>query len=640
MNTRGIGIFVLCLVVAAAACREASAQDYLQVYRYPEIKTELKVWAGYGFVFDSGSDRGGYYRHLSSSPTGGVVLAAFPFPHRVYFELDYLNKNDYFMDARYAYKDILLTRWLNSTVYHNLNNYTLVDLGVPASSPDVDVRDAGLSYGLRTGVNRLFMRLKTPDYPFHVFLGGRFVTKDGERQSRFLGGSGYFNDLVRVSRKRNIDWRYSDINVGLNSHLGPVEAEYTHSERNLDVGCDRYFTENYTAGPARAAGTYPHSYMPDFEGSSDTIKVHSSFTGKVVAAATLTWADRSNNLSGATADVFTGAADLRLMPVTRLTVTFKYRHREKDVENPPSLIDGYYGLSTNPTAIAGIRPSISSKTDKFSGLVRYRPHKRITLYLGYAYKQTERTNASAWNVAPKTSENRVEVSAKARLPGKLKLTCGYEFTNTSSPAYNYMPEKSHRGRLVLSWAGLERVSAFMSYDYRRGSTDNVAIDTGAAQTLTGDRHTTMDRFIGNLTFIVTERLSVNAGYAYMRSTAEQDNIYGTTLVTDVKYRDRAQSVFASADFKPRDNIGLSAGINFTTSRGSFGPDPESIASFSAIDVDETIYSASARLGLPDKWDLALQYEFTSLDNRLYNAQNPTFDDGDVHLVILSASKSW
>ena len=55
-------------------------------------------------------------------------------------------------------------------------------------------------------------------------MDGRFLNKNGDMQQRFIGGSGSFNNVVRVSRK-NINWDISDITIGANSHVGPIEVD-------------------------------------------------------------------------------------------------------------------------------------------------------------------------------------------------------------------------------------------------------------------------------------------------------------------------------------------------------------------------------------------------------------------------------
>ena len=117
-------------------------------------------------------------------------------------------------------RTLCCSRWINKTMFHNLENIRLADLG-PDERFTVQNSPAE-NYGIVSGMNVLFLRFKMPDFPFHVYIDGQFIDKEGKRQQRFLGGSGYFNDLMRASRKREVDLETKNISVGVNTHLGPV----------------------------------------------------------------------------------------------------------------------------------------------------------------------------------------------------------------------------------------------------------------------------------------------------------------------------------------------------------------------------------------------------------------------------------
>ncbi|MEJ2324009.1 MAG: MtrB/PioB family outer membrane beta-barrel protein [Nitrospirota bacterium] len=642
---------IICIVGLCAAhllvfCTPAVAQEeYIQPYKYPEIEPKLILEGGFGLVWSSGSPRAGKYWYLEDSPTFEAHLEDFPFPHRVYLEVDYLNDKDYFVDARYAYRDLVLSRWLNSTVYHNLDNITLLDLG-GAGSPDVLRRDAGQRYHIRTGINRLFLRFKTPDYPFHVYLNGRIVNKNGSVQRRFLGGAGTFDNLVRTSQRRDIDWTTTDLTVGLNSHLGPIEADYSHREKRFDVDGQRLMTESYEASTERPAGVFPHSLTPDFKSSTDTLKVHTSYTGKITASFTVSSSDSDNRISGAQADYLAVAGDLRWMPLTKLTFFFKYRHRERDAEARSTLPVGYLGFpSYTAPVVSGvqIRPLISSRSDVYSATVRYRAIRNLDLRAGFKHRDTDRSTAVDWQVSPSTTQNSVFVSAATRLAKRLKLDGKYEYTHEDSPAYNTQPEDSHRGRVAITWSPLERLMAFLSYDLTRGESNDITIMDSLGVGHAVDRDIDNDKVMGSLTYLFGEKLSLTGTYAYMRNKVKQGEIFGETApltVDDVRYRNQAHTVSISSSYSPLERLRLGAGISHTRSKGDFSPDPAGVASLSRLEVWETIYSASADYEISGGWDVAASYEFTDFDDRVENPQNPTFSDGQAHLLFVSLSKEW
>ncbi|MGW8273105.1 MAG: MtrB/PioB family outer membrane beta-barrel protein, partial [Thermodesulfovibrionales bacterium] len=351
------------------------------------------------------------YEYIHDSLTFGGKATAFPFPHRIHLELEYLNHKDYYGDASYAYGDAFLFRWISNTVFHNLENITLMNPGGdPAYS--VSIFDPAEDYGKRTGINRFALRYKTNDFPFHVYVLGDWITADGTRQQRFLGGSGFFNDLVRSSQKRDIDWNIRDITVGVNSHVGPVEIDYGHSEKRVHVG-DSDMTYTYAAGAGRPAGTYQHNLIPETKRSMDTLKMHTSYTGRLFVSGTLQNGEGENESNGASADYFTGSAEARWLPLHAITITARYRHHENDVDNPSQVTLSDLSDPTSSQTYS-VRDSISSKTDAVSSSVRVRLSKKVTVHTEYSHKNIDRDNADEWALASTTVKDKVLLRVRAR----------------------------------------------------------------------------------------------------------------------------------------------------------------------------------------------------------------------------------
>jgi hypothetical protein len=465
-------------------------------------------------------------------------------------------------------------------------------------------------------------------------------------QRRFLGGAGTFDNLVRTSQKRDINWDTTDITVGLNSHLGPIEADYSHREKRLDASGQRLMTESYEASADRAAGVFPHSLVSDIESSTDTLKVHTSHTGKITAALTASATESENRISGAQADYVSVAGDVRWMPLTKLTFFFKYRHRERDASARTTLPVGYLNFASYTPAVVGgvvIRPLISSKSDTFSATVRMRALKKLDLRAGFKHRATDRSTSGVWRVSPSTSRNSVFLSAAGRMAKSLKVDGKYEYRHESSPAYNTQPEDSHRGRVAVTWSPLERLMAFLSYDLTRGGSDNVIIEDSLGVGHASDRDIKHDKVMGSLSYLFGEGLSLTGTYAYLRSSVEQGQIYGETApltVEDARYRNEAHNVSVSSFYSPTERLRLGAGVSHTRSRGDFSSGSAGVASFSRLEVWETIYSASADYELSGGWGLEANYKFTDFDDRVENPENPTFSDGEAHLLFVSLSKEW
>ncbi|TAL23885.1 MAG: hypothetical protein EPN94_08480 [Nitrospirae bacterium] len=627
-----------------------------EVYHFPEIKPEFYGLLGYRLVNFGGSEKAGEFEYLHSSPVLGGEIRAFPLPHRLHLEADVLNKKDYFIDMGYSYKDLFLFRGMNRTLFHNLDNIGLIDLNPATASPGVSVRDRGEQYGIEGGLSNLFLRFKTPDFPFHVYLDGRFLNKNGDMQQRFMGGSGYFNNIVRVSRKKNINWNIRDITIGANSHVGPVEVDISHGEKRFDSGGDRIFSDSYTAStsvPVRPAGTYPHNLVPDLKSSTNTLKLHTSYTGRLVGAATVSTTDKRNRDSGARADYFAGAAEVTYIPYNKMTLVGRYKHKEADLENPSSLPAGYLGYSAYTTSITGIRPSLSSQTDTFSGIVRYRPIAMLGLNAGYTYEQTERKNDDAWKMTGKTTRKDTALSATARLTKKLTLKAKYEHRDVHNPAHNTQPNRSNYGGASLAWTPLNWASAMLSYNAVKEKRDDIHYVTasGAFTAVNAQNRTALrNRALGSITFIVFKNLSITPSYAYIHNRIVQDLVYNDTtgspkLDRDVSYKDTAQSYALSLNYAPKKNFDINAEASQTKGRGSFYPGhanallPVSVASFSELKVKETGYALGGDYRFKGGWAAGIKYRYNNFKDMIDNPYDDA-KNGIARIILLTISKKW
>jgi hypothetical protein len=627
------GIFFLALALLG---RAAFADEGL--YTYPDIPPHLELRGGYRLVGVEGSPRAAEYEYLRDSLQGGVSLVAFPFPHRIHLETDVLNKKDIYGDLRYAYSDMVLARWVKRSLFHNLNNVALVSLG-PSSV--VERRNKGEEFHLDVDIDDAFLRLKAHTFPLHVFAENLYVSREGDVQQRFLGGSGFFNDLRRVSERRHIDWETRQYRVGANSHLGPVEAEYSHTEMRFDSGGGRFSTESYTAavgstGTISPAGVFPHGLVPDLEGSTNTVRLHTSHTGRVVAAVTVSDTDRTNTVSGAEAESFLGAGSLRLIPMQGLTLRVRYRVLDVDVENPSALPDDYLGF-TAFTPLTGIKPSLSRTDQMLSTSLSYRV--RATLVkVDYLYREIDRENARLWDLPETTSRNEVTLSVRTRLRRRLKGSVRYTHREVDDPAYNTSPDRADRARVSLTWHALERLQGTLHYDVLFEGRDHVSFEGVDA----GDRDRRRDKVAALLAYGMNEKVSVSTGYAYIRNRVTQGAVAGGVLSPRVRYRDEAHNVFAGVQVVPLRNLTLRTSASHTLSRAHYGDFsiPVSVVELAEVKVAQNQVDVAARYAFGRGWGLAGRWRYLQFDNRAETPLNPTVQDGEVHIVMLTASKSW
>jgi hypothetical protein len=618
--------------------------DY--VYDFPEIAPEIYLKLGFRIVDQDDSAEAFEYEYLDDSVTAGADIRMFNYPHRFYLDFDYLNKEDYFGDLRYAYGDLFLARILNNTFYHNLNNIRLYDYDPLTASPGVDVRDAGREYGLTVGETKFHFMFKAPNFPLHAYFDGFYLNRDGDQQQRNLLGSGFYNNMQRTSQKRDVDWTTRIYKVGVNSHLGLFEMDYAHTEKRFDVDDDPVFEDAYTPSGFRPAGVYQHSQVPETEGSSDSIKIHTSYTGKWVASASFFHDDRDNNESGADSETMVGQGSVIWNPNSSLAFSVRYAHRDYDQHSPSTVTVTDTANPANSFEY-DVKKPIESNTDTVIVTGRYRPMKGLTFRAKYNYKEIDRTRAEKWNIEPKTKTNGVALQADSRLHRTLLLNLKYQYKNVDDPAYNTEPEDANSGRAALTWIPHPKVNFLLSYSLDRQDRDHMSFaDTEEPW----DRDADLDNFRAIGTFQPARNLTLSTSYGYMRYKVEQDLVYDNLagdpqVDKNVPMEEKAHVYTIAAHYRFSEKLYLTGDISYTKSEGDFDPnsdgllEPVSIASFSELDRRDFILHLGGEYSFENGLSMGLDYRYGDLDDKSNNIYGDV-EDGEAHIISINASKKW
>ncbi len=660
----GIGaiIFLLFSFVAAisVSAQEIADLEAIQdeAYIYSEIKADLSFTGGYRFIHKSGDINIAEFEYLNDSVVFGGELRKFKFPHRLLIEFDFNNRKDYYGEARYSYKDIVYFRGIGRALYHNLDNIELqsgheIKTPPPPSPPPppppfdpaFNSRDSGNEYGIKTGFNNLFLRFKTPDFPAHLYINANQTDKKGEQQQRSLLGSGWYNSPVRTSQTRSIDWKAGDITVGANSHLGPVEVDLSHSQKRLDVDGDKFFSNNYTPSIPRfrPAGEFPHNLIPELKGSTSTLKLHTSYTGSLVASATFTKIDRENTTSNAKSDYFIGSGEIQWMPMHKLAFFLKYSHKETDIDNPDAIPVNYLGYPSYTTPIPVVKPSISSITDTVTGTARYRPISDLTLRADYTYESIKRQDIELWLLPDSTLKHIFSLSADTKILKNLSLKARYIRKEIDDPAYNSDLDSSDEGRLSITWLPYSKISTLLNYTFSKGKRDDLFFaESDRAQ----NRDVKSNRLMGSITFLVIDNVALTTSYAYMSNKIEQDIVYQIDLVPNyqidrtVPYKNTSNNYAVDINYTPDKHLNLNAGISHTVSAAKFTSkiNPE-ITSFSALKTKDTVYSASGEYRFKNDFSLSISYKLIDF-NDVHDNQYDEWKDGTAHITMLAISKRW
>jgi hypothetical protein len=637
-------LFLSALLAAAPAWAEENVEEELsleeleamleeediQVYEFPKVPSTYYLEVGYRFVDSSGADSAIGYEYLDDSIPFGLGARVFPLPHRFSFEFDFENERDYFGELRYAYSDMGFFRSVNRMAHHSHDRVTLIDLDPLTPSPGVQVRDPGVEYETKTAINDYFVRLKPHDVPAHLFFDYWVVNKDGDMQDVSLIGSGFFNDIVRVSQSRDVDWTTRKYTVGANGHLGPVEAEVLYFQKDFENDGDRALFDAYTASGFRPAGTFPHALVPDTEGKGGAVKLHSSYTGRLVATASFSYRERENDESGTEADYFLGTGGVTYMPVTNLTFILRFMHRDKDAENAP-----------------GVKDPISRTSDAVSLTARYRPLRGLTLKGRYAYEYIDRDNAALWDLEDTTQKHLVHVSGRYSLPGRVKLEADYTFRQLEDPAYNTEPDYSNGGTLTVNWLPRHWLTTLVSFSMTREERENLRYDTTSNAK---NREADYYRFMATATLLANEKLTCSASYAYLKNDIEQDIVYIDTLGSPqidpgTEYEDENHQYSLSVDYLPLERVSLHADFSYTEGEASFAPSsadllqPVSVSSFSDLDISETAVTATGHYRHRSGYGIGVEYRFVDVDDETDNPYDE-FEAGSAHIAMVKVSKKW
>jgi hypothetical protein len=611
------------------------------------FETEGDFFIGYRWASSQDSLKAAEYIYPHSSVSLGLDLLSCPLPYRYHANAEIVSKYDFYTDAGFAFKDTVLFRDILVGVHHNLDHFPFQLAG---EAPDLFYfeRNAADLYSIDTVNNLLSLRLKAPDFPFHTFVSHRHIERDGTVQQRFLLGD--FSQLNKVSESRAIDWKSDAFTLGANSHLGPIEIEYAFDRAEFDPGPGNILYDNYFSADIplpRPNDTYPHNVVPETESWGHSIKLHSSYTGGIVTAATLSNLSQKNNYSQTESSTWKGSFDFSWIPDPIVGLFFKYRHTDVDMDNPTIVtLAGLNNSITYP-----VRQGISYAKDVFSLSSRYKPLKFLSLFANYAFSRLQREDIAEWAGVPEETDNHtIDLTARVKPLDRLKITAKYEFKNYDQPAYNTAPDRSNTLRLTSTYTPTATVNLYLEYTLALTERDALRYLNNSPAVLleSGSRDGRHDQFLASLTKSFTPSLSLTGSWFYQRWRLEQDLAYGKWLGADgdlpyrdsgVPYTDRTNSFALSLYYSPRQDITVTAELTHTITKGTTGYNdvvggaPFSLASFSDLKAAETSLSLDITKKLCKDWQVGLKSYLNIYDDRAADLL-----DGDLFLTTFTIKR--
>jgi len=600
---------------------------------------EGDVNLGYRFNSTTGNPMAGEYEYQHSSAAGSALLEYDPLPHRVLFETYIQNKKDYFGEFDYSYKDVVMLNMLSRSLYHNLDHYSIGQTDTAPGGRTVTDLNPGDLYGMSDAMNRIQVRVKTPDFPFHIFLEAKTQEKHGTIQQRFMNS---FTSGDKLARSRDIDYETQEAKATVNSHLGPVEVEYSHGTKKFSDTHGKVMTDT---SPAPTAVTYTHNLVPDLESSVDTVKVHTSHTGRISATATYSSGERKNTDSNVKTSFVNAAGDFGWIPTKDLTFAVKYRHYSVDQDNPDIITALTVASTSTPTTLS-VRNAINYQRDIMSGMVRYRATDKLTLRAEYAFESLTRDvwagdPAGGWQLDDKVTKNTVRFGATYRLTNKLMLRGDVSRQTAAVPADsvdNTYPETSDTARGTLTWTPKAWFSWLLSGGTVREERGNLGGD------FTGTRTTERNRALTSVTFILGKKTSITPSYAFFQNKQNGPIVYdsagGKIAETGVPYADTAHVASLSASYALADAMLLTAEAGRSWSRGNWQNSgavagSSGIADLTSIKTVETTAGADLDVRYTKNLGTEFRYQIRKLDDILDSSQ-----DGTNQIVLATLTYRW
>lgn len=647
--------FTLCCGVPLTMAAEnqepqpATGTNINQQQENPAIpfETEGSFFLGYRWLSNEDSLKAAEFIYPHSSVTFGLDLLSCPLPYRYHANAEFLSNYDFYTDAGFAYKDLVLFRDILVGAHHNLDHFNYQYSGDPPTIVYND-RNTEDKYYIDFVSNLMSLRLKAPDFPFHTFLNHRHIERNGTIQQRFLLGDR--SNVNLVSESRDINWKSNALKLGANSHMGPLEIEYAYDQAKFDPGHNNILHDSYPASGSRPADTYPHNVVPETESSAHSIKVHSSYTGGVVAAATLGNLYQKNNYSGTDSTTWKGGVDFSWIPDPIVGLFFKYRHRDVEMDNPDTVT--LTGLTT--TTNYSVRQSISYDKDIFSLSGRYKPLNILSLFATYEFSHLERKDISEWVALPgQTTVHSINLTAHAKPFYKLKVKAIYDYKHYDRPSYNNNPDNSNQLRLTTTYTPIPWINAYLEYILTVTERDSLYYINSSPSALltTGERDGRRDQFLASLSTAFSAEATLTASWFYQRWELKQDLAYGQWIGDSsgdsalpyrdfgVPYTDESNSFSLLLHYLPREDISFVADVTHTLTEGKsdyadvVGGAPFSLSSFSALKATETIFSFEVTKRLPNDWELGLRSYLDIYDDKAYD-----FLDGKVFTTTFNIKR--
>lgn len=650
-----------------------------------------RVSLGYRtFSTDQSPNRAATHTAFDSGPTGDLEFKYLGPSSRFMLLGTYLNDSDYLFEGDFDYKGLLRIDLASEKLFHNLDHFPQDDRpdasGMLSAGESFDVkftsdRNSQDDYHVEVGIDQAHLKAKLPDYPAHLTLGYWRLERTGRKQLQ------YFNEHPSVAGNTETDFSCGvchmesrslefervteEVTLGLDAHVGffnfAVEQMFRNFREDASTPYDNFgsfppisdpIEPNTVLYPGWAAGLYPHDNTPDSRLTATTLKVSTSPSGGLVAAAGLTFG-KKENLSDlgpyiesidAESDFIKGSADLTYTPHPRLTLNFRYRMLNQDSSIPAQLTL----LQATPSVI-DLRESIELERANYFAKASYRPMNSLTLMAEYERKDLHRSQTGPvsdetyWELPEDEAVDRYRVSFINRPIGlsKLRINGWYEILTSNDPAYGVSLENRQQFFAGVNWTPTKQFGLTSNIRFKDGSTSNFVRSENAF-----DRGQREETFTFGLWSQPLDAVSLSLNYGFVRSKISQDMVYVADLNelfdSNAEYRQRVHTATFTLTVRLTDKIKAIAEGRYVRSKAYFDPDflpqdpglgfiadSSDLRSLSELDIIQSGGVLGLDWELEHGWSCSAKFSHDDYEDR-----NSSTFDGTAQMYMLSVARAW
>ena len=483
------------------------------------------------------------------------------------------------------------------------------------------------------------LRLKKPDYPFHVFTNYFNYYQKGSVQQRYL--IGYFGNMTKVSQSRSLKKDTTEIIVGTNGHFGPVEIEYTHSEKRFKPDGSTKLFDFYPAIGSRPADTYPHNILPVLKGSANFLRIHTSYTGQIVASATFGKETRRNEYSGVKRRIILSSGIFRYLPMHELTFLIKFSYQKTEETDSKTTV--LYGLSNS--LIYDVRKSIDLEKSVLYIMSRVRPFKNLTLIPSYKVEKINRSDTEDWLIANgDTTRYTYSLKILSKPLKHVNIRACYSHLHTQNPVYNAEPDRKDFFNIHLSYAPLPEISFTTSYTISYDKHKRTIYHDSLTDSYydARDKSGRFEHLIAMLTSILGQKTTLSTGIAYnhvkeksalvfKRFTGDNTFTFTSPYIEEyVPYKNRSITYIFDITHRLNKKIVIGTQYDVTYSKGSFSTLSDTTASieeFSKVDLKDQRISINGQYSINQSTNIRLDLLYESYNDKINSELDGRFYKG-------------